>query len=587
MNQSQSRSETAALSTLKLMKLARYYSRADRRPVGGCGVRRVIGRSGNGVARVTSASSAICGEPVARVGSSRCTGLVVPVRSSMRVGLTVHVASSRATPGAMARSLMVSVVLAAIMLLAPPAAAAASVSSPAATVVHGSHSVATSLGAPAVSGMDVKELARSQAYAHVRAGSQVHTQMQLRIQARANVHHVAETSLPLPVFQNDTLTQTVDESEQVVRGEPVSIGVGHIDLGPKMVDGKWELLIRDDTVQPAVWRDPSDVVIRVADASKMTAPTGEKYEFLPTQAGQEVYVVPQVQAPNVVWIGWNTQDPKIATTLDRGANLRLLGMEGAGELTLFVQDGAFGEPLPMWDSRVSEPQDVWMEANTHVHANWVFTQPGVYAAAIEVRGKDRDQVEYSAAATLRFAVGDSVSDDDARRGSEPAVTQSAAQQGSAQDGSGSGGAGDVSAGDGAENAARDGEGAHVSGALAGVPRFVISPVGLVLCCGLVVVVCSAVIGCAVRAKKRSARMRDEALKKARARETASEDGGRDDGHSAHHASLPEREQSRDRELSREDISLPAVGELWEEAPSSSTQMRPALHGSQRGISDDN
>lgn len=236
-----------------------------------------------------------------------------------------------------------------------------------------------------------------------------------------NPTSLATPAIPADSRTTDSLTQIVDESEQMVRGEKVSISAGHIDMGPKLVDGKWELLIRDDTVQPAVWRHPQDVVIRVADTAKMQAPTGEKYAFLPTQAGQEVYVVPQVQAEQVVWIGWNTQDPAIAGSLDRGANLRLLGLRGVGELALFLQDGAFGEPLPMWDSRKKEPQDVWMQANTHVHANWVFTHAGAYTAAIQVIGKDKQQREHSARATLHFAVGDAVTDAAARQAPEPQI----------------------------------------------------------------------------------------------------------------------------------------------------------------------
>ncbi|MCI5825352.1 MAG: choice-of-anchor M domain-containing protein [Arcanobacterium sp.] len=287
----------------------------------------------------------------------------------------------------------------------------------------------------------------------------------------------------------DDLTQIVDQSEQVVRGKAVSISAGHIDMGPKLVAGKWELLIRDDTVSPAVWRQPQDVVIRVADSAKMAAPSGEKYAFLPSQAGQDVYVVPQVQAPHVVWIGWNTQDPAIAQSLDRGANLRLLGLKGAGELALFLQDGAFGNPLPMWDSRKSEPQDVWMEANTHVHANWVFTKPGAYTAAIQVIGKDKSQQEHSASATLRFAVGSGVSDAAVRAAPEPHVAASA---------------------DGAASSAGEAQAPSAGVQNSDSTSFVASPIALagIIAGGVGVIV---LIAALIWASRRSRRLRREAL----------------------------------------------------------------------------
>ena len=50
----------------------------------------------------------------------------------------------------------------------------------------------------------------------------------------------------LPALADDPLTQHVDSSEQVVR-EEAPIERGHVDLGPKIVDSKPEILARDDT----------------------------------------------------------------------------------------------------------------------------------------------------------------------------------------------------------------------------------------------------------------------------------------------------------------------------------------------------
>lgn len=319
--------------------------------------------------------------------------------------------------------------------------------------------------------------------------------------ASASTASASTASASTAIRSTDDLTQIVDGAERVVRGEAVTIDAGHIDMGPKLVDGKWELLIRDDTAQPAVWRQPKDVVIRVVDQAIMPAPAGEKYAFLPTQAGQKVYVVPQVQAANVVWIGWNTQDPAIASSLDRGANLRLLGVRGAGELALFLQDGAFGDPLPMWDSRKQEPQDVWMEANTHVHANWVFTQAGAYTAAIQVVGKDKDQKEHTAAATLHFAVGDAVTDEAARQAPEPDVAASAAADSAAADTASSGRNGESSGGE--SNAG----GSNAGGSNAGLFS---SPIawGVAIAAGVGVLV---LIGVLIVAYRKNVRLRREAL----------------------------------------------------------------------------
>jgi hypothetical protein len=42
---------------------------------------------------------------------------------------------------------------------------------------------------------------------------------------------------------------------------------------------------------------------------------------------------------------------------------------------MFIENG-FDSPMPLYNSTKSGEQLVHMEANTHVHANWVFSDPG-------------------------------------------------------------------------------------------------------------------------------------------------------------------------------------------------------------------
>ena len=60
-------------------------------------------------------------------------------------------------------------------------------------------------------------------------------------------------SVVLPAAADDPLTQHVDSSEQVVR-EEATIERGHVDLGPKIVDSKPEILARDDSGETPIWR---------------------------------------------------------------------------------------------------------------------------------------------------------------------------------------------------------------------------------------------------------------------------------------------------------------------------------------------
>lgn len=200
------------------------------------------------------------------------------------------------------------------------------------------------------------------------------------------------------------LQQRVGADEASVEG-PEVVTQGHVDIGPRFLDGAWTLQARDDRTLPAVWRYPDETVMHVLDESVLPAPDSPDFAFLGVEPGTPLYVVPQVQNQDVVWLGWNTQDPEVTQRIGRGATLRLDGVQGPGSFFLFLQEGVTGPPNVLWTSGADYPQDLWMEVNTHVHANWVFTEPGVYTLDVTVLADLTDGTTVEDPAVLRFAVG--------------------------------------------------------------------------------------------------------------------------------------------------------------------------------------
>ena len=88
-------------------------------------------------------------------------------------------------------------------------------------------------------------------------------------------------------------------------------------------------------------------------------------------------------------------------------------VSGPGRAWMFLQNGTFGKPLPLMDSQTGAPQDVWVDVNTHVHANWVFSAPGTYLARLTFSADTLDGRHMSATTVLRFAVGSATSTQDA------------------------------------------------------------------------------------------------------------------------------------------------------------------------------
>ncbi|MET0132236.1 MAG: choice-of-anchor M domain-containing protein [Kibdelosporangium sp.] len=200
------------------------------------------------------------------------------------------------------------------------------------------------------------------------------------------------------------------DSGQAVATDQKALATGHVDIGPKFTDGKWTLMVHDDSTDPSVWRHLDRTVFRISDTAVLPVPDNPAYAFIGAP-GKRVHVVPQVQNPEVVWVGWNTQDPEVMDTIDGGVTLTLTGVDGPGKLFVYLQAGNFGAADVLWDSTKDKRQDIWVAVNTHTHANWVFTEPGVYLVRAEVKAELVDGRTVTDTQTLRFAIGDATGTD--------------------------------------------------------------------------------------------------------------------------------------------------------------------------------
>ena len=204
---------------------------------------------------------------------------------------------------------------------------------------------------------------------------------------------------------NPALQQVVEADEAIAPlGERTVISAGHADLGPMFVDGQLQFLVRDDTHTPAVWRHLEDVVFEVSDAAKQTLPETNDFDFTGAKPGSDVWVVPQTEVAGVPWLGWNSQAPSLLERSTSGMSLEYGGHSGPGSFSLFVQPGGFHEPQQLWNSSTSGTQSMWVEPNTHTHANWVFTEAGVQLVNVRVNVEDTEGTVHTDEQMLRFAV---------------------------------------------------------------------------------------------------------------------------------------------------------------------------------------
>jgi surface-anchored protein len=156
---------------------------------------------------------------------------------------------------------------------------------------------------------------------------------------------------------------------------------GHVDLIEVTRDGDaLRVQVKDDTGPSVAFRSPEQVQVRVGDGARTEVPDGP-FGFLGAP-GSPVYLLPQVQDPDLIWPGWSTERLTAGQVVGDAVRLRMVGVDGPGELALFTTD-QFGSPTVLFDSD-GEADQVSVPIRTHAHSNWAFSAAGVHRVTFEV-----------------------------------------------------------------------------------------------------------------------------------------------------------------------------------------------------------
>ena len=164
---------------------------------------------------------------------------------------------------------------------------------------------------------------------------------------------------------------------------------GHFDLGPRIVDGKLKLQVKDDRSQPASWVDPATLTFSLGDKATLKAPDALNFVATP---GQDVWMISSSQSAGVPWLGMNSQAEEIVSKTSGEVTFTLVSVEGPGKVSVFTSGGlggGVGEHLLQ-----EEGSSYTLPANTHAQQNWVFTAPGTYKLTIsaQVTPKQGEQI---------------------------------------------------------------------------------------------------------------------------------------------------------------------------------------------------
>lgn len=191
----------------------------------------------------------------------------------------------------------------------------------------------------------------------------------------------------------------------------IALSFGHVDaiaVFHECSSGALEVATKDDSaaIGGARFRDVAQVLIHGNAGAAMQVPEGlpPQWSFVGAP-GSTVWILPEVQIESVVWPGWDSNGVEPGVYDGDTLELRLNSVDGPGRFIGYV-DGPTGSPLFIFDPE-NDLMSTTMHSGSHVHLNWLFSEPGLYKLAFAIEGtKGGGATMTTSYLSLRFFLGE-------------------------------------------------------------------------------------------------------------------------------------------------------------------------------------
>src|SRR3979409_928131 len=165
----------------------------------------------------------------------------------------------------------------------------------------------------------------------------------------------------------------------------VVLSKGHVDVvSPLYQYNQLRLYVHDESVVPAVDREPSDVLLEALPQSKMTVPADSRYAFL-GRPGDPVWVLPQTQNYSLLFPGLSAEGISLGVFQGETLTFSLIRVNGPGQFSVYDTD-SFGNPTVLYSTEYPLPQNYAMPVGRQHPANWTFGASGYYVLTFQVTG---------------------------------------------------------------------------------------------------------------------------------------------------------------------------------------------------------
>ena len=164
------------------------------------------------------------------------------------------------------------------------------------------------------------------------------------------------------------------------------VASAHLHIQVTHGAGGWRLFLFDFESGEA---DPAVASLQVREAARAAVPNAPAYTQLLGAAGGPVWVLPQLENANLLYLGLGSQGIAPGAFQNNALRLVLKSVTGPGHFAIYTTD-AFGNPQVRMNTRdgVSDTADFYPLAAVggHEHCNWAFSAPGVYRVAFAAEG---------------------------------------------------------------------------------------------------------------------------------------------------------------------------------------------------------
>jgi surface-anchored protein len=188
----------------------------------------------------------------------------------------------------------------------------------------------------------------------------------------------------------------------VAKADPIVFTNQHIDIDLRFEGRALEIGWHDET--NGVEYAAGEALVPIPPGAIVLRPAGSQFNFLGFGAGQPVRVLPQINNPALVWLGFGSEeiDPADFTG---DLTVELVAVRGPGAASSWATD-ALGNPQVLFASGdgITGADSFLVPTGSHQHFNFAFTAAGLYELDFRVSGTlaSTGQFIQSDATTLVF-----------------------------------------------------------------------------------------------------------------------------------------------------------------------------------------